>query len=96
MVGEQIKLMANASEVFAMRLVSGVEANRDLISRVLDSSAASATALAPHIGYEKTAGIVKRAKAEGRSVREIAVEEQVLPDEELDRILDPRRQTEPG
>jgi fumarate hydratase class II len=93
---EQIKLLSRASEVFTDKLVTGLEANREHIAHMLDSSAASATALAPHIGYERTAEIVKRATAEGRTVRDIAHEEEVLPNGELDRVLDPRRQTEPG
>ena len=93
---EQISLLAGASGVFAAKLVSGLEVNRDHIAGVLDRSAASATALAPHIGYETTAKLVARARNEGKTVHEIAREEKVLPEEMLDRLLDPRRQTEPG
>jgi fumarate hydratase class II len=93
---EQIKLLARASEVFTTKLVSGLDANREHIAHILESSAAPATALAPHIGYERTAKLVIRAMKEGRSVREIAADERVLSAEELDRVLDPRRQTEPG
>jgi len=93
---EQIKLLANASQVFAKRLVSDLQANRDRIIQLLNGSAAVATALAPHIGYERTAMIVKRAISEGRTVHEIASEEEVLSEEELARVLDPRKQTEPN
>jgi fumarate hydratase class II len=93
---EQIKLLARASDVFTTKLVSGLDANREHITHILEGSATSATALAPHIGYERTTELVKRALNEGRTVREIANEEKVLPEEELDRVLDPRRQTEPG
>ena len=55
-----------------------------------------ATALAPKIGYDRAAEIAKRAADEGKTVRQIATEEQVLPAEELDELLDPRCQTEPG
>jgi len=92
---EQISLLANGSAVFADRLVSGVEANRDQIAAHVDRSATAATALAPHIGYEAAARIVARALKEGRSVRDIAREEDVLPELELDQVLDLRRQTEP-
>lgn len=93
---EQIKLLARASDVFATKLVSELDANREHIAHILENSAASATALAPHIGYERTAKLVIRAKKEGRSVREVAADEQVLSAEELDRVLDPRKQTEAG
>jgi len=93
---EQIELLANASVVFLEKMVSGIDVNRSHIAAVLDRSATLATALAPAIGYERTAKIVKRALEEGRTIREIAIEENVLPQDELDVVLDPRGQTEPG
>jgi fumarate hydratase class II len=93
---QQIRLLTNGAAVFGEKLVSGIEPNRDHIASLVEQSLSLATALAPHIGYERAAGIAKRASAEGRTVREIAREEGILPHAELDRILDPRRQTEPG
>jgi fumarate hydratase class II len=91
---QQIRLLTTGATIFRERLVSGIEPNRDRIASLLEQSLSLATALAPHIGYERAAGIAKRASDEGRTVREIAREENVLPRAELDRILDPRRQTE--
>ncbi len=93
---EQIKLLANASDLFRERLIAGLDVNRERIAELLDRSAALGTALAPFIGYDRTAAIVTRAQREGRTIREVAGEEGVLPENELDRILDPRRQTERG
>ena len=92
---EQIGLLANASTVFTNKLVSGLEVNRDHVASVIHRSAMLVTALAPHIGYEHAAAIAARAQAEGRTVQEVAREEQVLPNEELDRLLEPGRMTEP-
>ena len=93
---EQISLLTNGSAMFADKLVSGVTANRDQIAALVDRSATVATALAPYVGYEEAVRIVDRAREEGRSVRDIAREENVLPEKELDQVLDLRRQTEPG
>jgi fumarate hydratase class II len=54
------------------------------------------TALAPVIGYDRAAQIAKTAYESGKTVREVAREEQVLPDAELAKLLDPRPMTEPG
>ena len=54
------------------------------------------TALAPVIGYDRAAEIAKAAYASGRTVRAVALEMGILPEEELTRLLDPRPQTEPG
>jgi fumarate hydratase class II len=50
----------------------------------------------PHIGYDKAAEVTKKAFAEGRGVREVALELGVLPEEELDAALDVRPMTEGG
>ena len=54
------------------------------------------TALAPVIGYDRAAAIAKQAHETGKTVREVALAEQVLPEEELSRLLDPRPMTEAG
>ena len=51
------------------------------------------TALAPRIGYDAAAEVAKSAYATGRTVRETALEKNLLPADELDRLLDPLRQT---
>ena len=50
------------------------------------------TALAPEVGYEKAAELVKRAFAEGRTIREVASEEAVIPTARLAELLDPGTQ----
>jgi fumarate hydratase class II len=54
-----------------------------------------ATALAPVIGYDEAARLAKEALRTGRTIRELALERGIAPDE-LDRILDPARMTAPG
>ena len=50
------------------------------------------TALAPEIGYDQAASLVKQAYASGRTVREVAREQSGLTPERLDHLLDPRTQ----
>jgi fumarate hydratase class II len=40
--------------------------------------------------------VAKKAHQSGRTVREVAREEGILPDDELKALLDPRSMTEPG
>ncbi|GAB4453902.1 MAG: hypothetical protein Kow00120_23840 [Anaerolineae bacterium] len=54
------------------------------------------TALNPVIGYDMAAKIAKRAYAEGRLLKDVALEMTDLSAEELDRLLDPRKMTEGG
>jgi fumarate hydratase class II len=64
---------------------------------LLDSSPSLVvTALAPHIGYAKAAALVKRALAERRPLLDVALEEKVLPEADLVRVLDPLPMTKGG
>jgi fumarate hydratase class II len=93
---EQIQLLTASGTMFTDRLLCGLEPDRNRIASLVAQSLSLATGLAPRVGYERASEIAKRASTEGRTVREIAGEEVVLPEDELNRLLEPRRQTEPG
>jgi fumarate hydratase, class II len=93
---ESIRIMSNAVRVFTERCVAGLTANVDRAAAMIEQSLAMCTALAPAIGYDAAAAIAKESYATGKTVREIARERRVLPDDALARILDPLRMTEPG
>ena len=93
---ESIELLANGSRALQEKTVDGIVANEERAAFLLDQNAIIATALVPHIGYDKAAEITKRAFQEGRGVREIALEMEVLPPDELDAALDVRPMTEGG
>jgi fumarate hydratase class II len=63
---------------------------------MVERSLMMVTALVPKIGYDLAAQIAKEAWASGRTVREVALEREVLPAAELDQVLDPREMTEGG
>jgi len=90
---EQIQLLSRASVMFADRLVKGLRANREYIAARNEDSLSLATALAPVIGYDRAAEIAKESHRTGRTVRELAREKKILPEDELDRVLDLRGQT---
>jgi fumarate hydratase class II len=91
-----IAFLAGAVTQFTGRCVAGLQADRQRCESLVEESLAMCTALAPVIGYDRAAQIAKEAFSSGRTVRQVAQERQVLPEEELDRLLDPRPMTEPG
>jgi len=93
---ESIRILTAAIETFADRCVSGITANIERCDEMVETSLAMCTALAPKIGYDRAAEIAKEAFATGRTVRDVAREMKVLPDAELDEVLDPTLMTEPG
>ena len=93
---QAIDLLTNASRVFARRCVKGLEADAEKCRSNIEQSLAMCTALAPVIGYDQAAKIAKIAYETGRTVREVALETSGLKTQQIEELLDPVRQTEPG
>ena len=93
---ESIRLLAAASRVFADKALADLVANEETCRGYVEISPSMATALNPLIGYDQAAEIAKRSFQERRPVRELAREMTSLTAAEIERALDPRRQTEPG
>ena len=93
---QSISLLTNGSLLFAQKCVRGLKANEGRCREMIEKSLAMVTALTPHIGYDAAARIAREAYESGKTVREVALEKQVLPEEKLEKILDPWRMTEPG
>ena len=91
---QSVKLLASASRLLDEKCVAGIEANREQCQTYAELTLSAATALNPHIGYDKASEIVKKAAASGRSLREVAREEGVS-DEVLDEALDYRKMANP-
>ena len=92
---QSIELLANASLNFARQAVDGLKATSkgpDMVERGL----AIGTSLAPIIGYDAAAAIVKEAAATGKTIREVAREHTKLSEQELATVLDPALMVEPS
>jgi fumarate hydratase class II len=74
---DSIKLLAAAARLLNTRCVSGIEPNEEMLQRHAESTLQVATALNPHIGYDRAAEIVKEAATSHRTVREVAREKGV-------------------
>lgn len=93
---QSIHILNGACNMFTVNLVENVEANEKACADYIEGSLAMCTSLAPVIGYDKAAHLAHVAYETGKTVREVAMEENVLPEDELNRLLDPRSMTEPN
>jgi fumarate hydratase, class II len=93
---QSISLLASASHTLADMAIAGFTVNRERIASLVGRNPILVTALNPVIGYELGAKIAKMAYAEGRLLKEVALEMTKLTEAELDRLLDPRQLTEGG
>jgi fumarate hydratase, class II len=87
---DAIKLLSSASLLLAEKCVDGTQANEEMCTRHAESTPAIATALNPHIGYDRATEIVKESVASKRTIREVA-REQGVDEETLDKALDLRK-----
>jgi fumarate hydratase class II len=97
---ESIRLLANASRLFADRCIDGITANVEQARAYAESSPSIVTPLNRLIGYEAAAKIAKQAVAEGRTIREVVIDQGYvargdLTEEQLDKALDVMRMTRP-
>lgn len=93
---ESISLLAAASRNLAERCVDGIEADAERARELLEKNVIVVTALNPHIGYDAGSKAAKRAFAEGRSVRDVVLEEGLMSAKDLDGALDLKKMTEGG
>jgi aspartate ammonia-lyase len=91
-----MRILTNAANSLADRCIKGIEANREMCEFWVERSAALATALAPQIGYAKAAEISKQSLKEGILIREMVKRDKILPDAEIDDVLDLKKMTEIG
>ncbi|HRZ41825.1 MAG TPA: class II fumarate hydratase [Bacteroidales bacterium] len=83
--------MADVCMSFEEHCVAGIEPNLPVIQKNLNNSLMLVTALNPHIGYENSAKIAKKAHEEHKTLKETALELGLLSEEDFDKWVDPSR-----
>jgi aspartate ammonia-lyase len=91
-----MQILTSTARVLDEKTIRGIEANREMCEYWLERSAALATALAPQIGYARAAEISKQSVKENVLIRELVRREKILPDDQIDDVLDMRKMTEIG
>lgn len=92
---ESIMLLANCTNAFVEYCLLDMEANEEACEAAVEKSLSMVTSLNPHIGYEKASALAKEAFKSGKTIRELCMEQNILPAETLQEALDPMSMTEP-
>ncbi|MEX0715059.1 MAG: class II fumarate hydratase [Planctomycetaceae bacterium] len=92
---ESVALLANGTDAFVDKCAQDMRANALACEAAVEQSLSMVTSLNPYIGYEKAAQLAKEAFKSGKTIRELCVEQEVLPEDQLNEALDPFRMTEP-
>tara|TARA_B100000579_G_C22267399_1_gene592245 strand:- start:317 stop:583 length:267 start_codon:yes stop_codon:yes gene_type:complete len=87
--------MSDSSKGFANYCIRGLKADKKRIKNLLDNSLMLVTALAPKIGYDKSAKIAKEAYKNGTTLKEEVIKSGVLTEKEYNKIMNPMLMTKP-
>jgi aspartate ammonia-lyase len=82
-----IQILTNGVQMLRERCVDGIQARSDRCGAYLGSTLGLATVLNPVIGYHRAAEVARKAEASGKSIRQVVLEEGILPADELDRLI---------
>ena len=88
-----ISILTESCNAFAIRCVDGIIADAERCEYWIEWSLALVTPLATRIGYDKAAQIAKQSYQSGKTIREICIEKSIMPERQLDELLEPKRQT---
>ena len=93
---QSIDLLADSTKNFSLYCVRGIKADKIKIKRFLDNSLMLVTALAPHIGYDNSAKIAKRALKNNTTLKEEALKSGLINEKDYNKIVDPKKMIYPA
>ena len=85
---ESISLLSSSTRIFEEKLIKGLEANTEKLDENIQKNSILVTALVPKIGYDKAAEVAKEAVSKNVTIKEILVEKALIPESEIDELLD--------
>ena len=93
---QSIDLLADSTKNFSLYCVRGIKADKIKIKRFLDNSLMLVTALAPHIGYDNSAKIAKRALKNNTTLKKEALKSGLINEKDYNKIVDPKKMIYPA
>ena len=92
---QSIDILADSVKNFSLFCVKGIKANKKKIKEHLDNSLMLVTALAPHIGYDNSAKIAKKALKNNTTLKEEAIKSGLITERDYQIIVDPKKMIYP-
>jgi len=86
---ESIELLTNACTTLRVNCIQGIKANEGQCRKNVLNSTVLVTAIIPVIGYEKARELVKKAKEEQITVREVILKSGLLNEQKLNELINP-------
>ena len=86
---QSVRLLTDGPRSFREFCIEGLVANKAQIQKHLEESLMLVTALNPHIGYDNAAKIAKKAHHEGKTLKQAAIELNLVKAEDFDKWVRP-------
>jgi len=90
------RLLGDSAKSFAENCLEGIQPNYSRIQSHLNESLMLVTCLNPHIGYDNSAAIAKKAHKEGLTLKQAAVSLELLSEDQFDSIVKPESMLGPN
>jgi fumarate hydratase class II len=88
---ESIEILSNGIVSFVSHCLEGIKVNRMNIQTQVERSLMLVTKLTPLIGYDKASELAQKAYKEGKTIKEVILEEKIDLKENIDTLLDPKK-----
>ena len=88
---QSIDLLADSIRNFSLFCIKGIKADKKKIKYYLDNSLMLVTALAPFIGYDKSAKIAKNALKNNTTLKEEAIKSGLINEKDYNKIVNPKK-----
>jgi fumarate hydratase class II len=92
---ESIELVMKAAIILNDKCVKGIDANEERCRELVEKSLMLVTNLNSVIGYDMAATLAKKAYKENKTIRELLLEANILPEHQIDELLDPKTMLKP-
>jgi aspartate ammonia-lyase len=93
---ESVRILSHGVLAFTRRCLADMTADAETCNSEVERSPAMATGLNAYIGYEQAAKLAKEALASKKTVRQLAREKHILPEDVLAKALDPWKMIRPS
>ncbi|MGH6821290.1 MAG: lyase family protein, partial [Methylocella sp.] len=90
-LGLEMRILTTTCNALQTKCIREIKANVEKCLHYAESTLMLVTALSPHIGYLKAADVARECLKTGKTIRQVALEWNLLPPEKLDEVLDLRK-----
>ena len=84
---QSISILSIGVRSLSEKCIEGITADQEKCNSYVDKSLALVTYLVPQLGYDKSAAISKKAHASGKRIADVVLEEGILTQEELEKLI---------